>query len=58
MEEFLERWDLTEEDIEEVKKKKIVHKRSWGGSHYLLYYDEERNEVDVYKLIDYSPLKK
>jgi len=55
---FLERWNLTMEDVEEVKRQQVVMKQSFGGSRYLLYFDEERNTVDLYKLVDYALLKR
>jgi len=56
IEEFMERWNLTEKDIEEVKEKKLVHRQSWGGTHYILYYDKERNNIDIYRLVDWAHL--
>jgi len=55
---FLERWNLTMEDVEEVKRQKVVMKQSFGGSRYLLCFDEKRNTVDLYKLVDYVLLKR
>ena len=43
--------ELSKETIRETVEKGHIHRASFSGTQYLLHYDQERDEVDVYELV-------
>jgi len=58
LKELMERFKLTDEDIRQIIREKVVFRRSFGGQHYALIYDESDNTINIYKLVEYAKLTK
>ena len=48
---------IPEDLVNEAIKKGHVHITSFGGIHIVVHYDEERKEIDIYKLHEYVSLE-
>ena len=58
LKELMERFNLKDEDVKQVIREKVVFRRSFGGQHYALIYDESDSTINVYRLVEYAKLTK